>query len=336
MHIGKYFLKVTKKYPKICLFISLFIVCYISLKVYYSLTPLPAKKWIDSNLENIHVKDPTDFSFALFGGGKAGRIVFKGLLEQVDHDPDIAFAVDLGDAVLKGRKPHYHHFIKQLDNNLGIPLLTVMGDNELSGEGRDLYSKIFGPFNYSFRIGKNYFIVIDNAGEEGPDNKQIIWLENELKISGDYETRIIFMHRPLYDPGEYNYSKSMSEETSFKLINLFLKYHVTHIFASQPYGYNKGDYKGIPYTLTGGTGRGSHKRHMKYDFFHFLKVNVENYTIDVEFKKEFSSGDYQRKHAKYDIFVFLDRMIRIYWLELSLITFILLASLFFMFRKKRL
>ncbi len=324
-----------KKHSKICLFVSLCIVFFIFIKIFHHTLPLPAKKWIDTNLENIQVKDPADFSFAVFGGTKVSRLVFGGLLEQVDHDPDIAFTVDLGDAVLKGRKPNYHYFIKQIDSNLGIPLLPVIGDNELSGEGRDLYSKIFGPFYYSFRIGSSCFIVLDNAGENGPDNEQLEWLENELKVSGDYDNRFIFLHRPFYDPDRIKTSQSMPEEITLKLIDLFRKYHVSHIFASQVNGFFEGDFKGVPYTLTGGAGRGFHGKHWNQGFFHFLKVNVRKNNIDVEFKKEFSPGFYKKKYVKYGTIAFGDHILRVHWMELSVITLILLTGVFFLLRIRK-
>ena len=336
MSLTSNFLKFIKQNSKICLFISLCIVCFISLKIYHHTQPLPAKKWISSNLENIQVKDPTHFSFAVFGGNKVGRHAFEGTLKQVDHDPDIAFTVDLGDAVLKGRKPHYHHFIKQIDNNLGIPLLTVMGDNELSGEGRTLYKKIFGPLYYSFNIGKNYFFVIDNAGNRGPDQTQMQWLEKELWKSVDYETRIIFMHRPFYDPAEYNYNQFMPEELSVKLIDLFLKYHVSHIFASGSNVFYEGGLKGIPYTITGDAGTASfHRRDMQFNFFHFLKVTVEKDKVDVEIKKVFLPGIDRMSHVKYRTMVYADNMIRFHWVELSLIAVIMLVCIIYVIRKRR-
>ena len=321
---------------KIIILISLCIVCFASLKIYHHTQPLPAKKWIYSNVKNIKVKNPAHFSFAVFGGNKIGRQVFEGLLKQVDHDTDIAFAIDLGDAVLKGRKPHYHHFIKQIDNNLGIPLLTVMGDNELSGEGRELYQKIFGPLYYSFGIGKNYFIVIDNAGYSGPDQEQIQWIENELKKSGDHDNRIIFIHKPIYDPGQDLNNSTLPEGNSSRLIDLFLKYRVSHIFASQVNGYYQGNLRGIPYTVTGGAGTASfHRRDRKPDFFHFLKVNVKKDKVDIEIKKVFLPGIDRMNHAKYRTIVYADNMIRVHWMEISLITVIILVCIIYAIRKRR-
>ncbi len=335
MPIIQYFSKVIKQYPKICLFISLCIICFIFLKIYHHTLPLPYKKWIYSNLENIQIKDSTRFSFAVCGGDKVGRHVFEGLLKQIDHDPDIAFAFNLGDAVLKGEKLNYHHYIKMLDNNLGIPLLTVMGDNELSGEGRELYQKIFGPFYYSFKIGKNFFIVIDDTGKRGIDQKQMRWVEKELTGSKDYDNRIIFMHKPLYGPDQNMDKRFLPEGNSLKLIDLFSEYRVSHIFASKINGYYQDNLRGIPCTVTGGAGALPDNKDGEYNYFHFLKVNVDKDMIDIEIEKVFLPGLDHMNHVKYRTMVYLDNMIRVHWLELSLITVILLSFIIYLFRKRK-
>lgn len=327
------FLKFIKKHLKICLFMFLCIVCFISLKIYHHTLPLPEKKWIYSNLENIQIKDLTHFSFAVFGGNRVGRHVFEGLLKQVDHDPDIAFVFNLGDVVLKGGKLHYHHFIKQINDNLGIPFLTVMGDNELSGEGRELYQKIFGPFYYSFKIGKNCFIVLDNAENSRFDQQQMQWLEKELAESKDYDSRIIFMHRSFYAADQDINNRFMPQGISFKLIDLFMKYRVSHVFASQVNGYYQGKLRGLSCTVTGGAGALSDNSNREYNFFHYLKVNVEKDMVEIEIKKLFLPGIDHMNHIKYRAMIYADNMIRVHWLESSLATVILLFCIFYIIRK---
>jgi serine/threonine-protein phosphatase CPPED1 len=328
-------LKFIKKNSKICLFISFCIICFFSLQIYHHTLPLPDGKWIYSNLKNIQVKDPAHFSFAVFGGNRFGRHVFEGMLKQVDHDPDIAFAIDLGDAVLKGGRGHYHHLIKQIDNNLGIPLLTVMGDNEVKGGGQELYQKVFGPLYYSFKIGKCYFIVINNVEDGAPDPDQMVWLEKELAESKNYNSRIIFMHRPLYNPEGNNNSQYLPEAISTKLIDMFLSHNLTHLFASDASDFFEGDIKGISYTITGDAGTEQYKKDRRHNLLNFLKVHVEKDTVKVEIKDEFIKGYSNRNMVKNRAMFFLDNMITIHWLELSLIAFTLFICVFYLIRKQR-
>ena len=317
-------LKLIKKHSKISQFLSLCTLFFLSHLIYSYVLPLPAREWINSNLKKIQSGEYNKFSFALFGGNNADNMVFEDLLKQIDHDPDILFAFDLGDAVMKGRKPYYQYFIKQVNSNLGIPLLTLIGENEVTGEGRDLYQKILGPFYYSFKIGRDFFIVIDNAEEKDLDKQQIEWLENELKKVNDPENCIIFMHRPFYMPGESKNSHFMSDQISLKLFNLFLNYHVSHIFASGINGFYDGEFKGIPYTVTGGAG-GVPDNSGSVSYFNFLKVRVEKNIIHIEMKKVYMPGHTQVNSLKYRVMAYADNMIGVHRTELTLMVIIFLS-----------
>lgn len=323
-----------KGHSKIWVILLIIVIGFLSLKIYHHTLPLPDGKWISSNLEKIEVKDPEQFSFAVFGGNRFGRHVFEGMLKQVDHDPDIAFTIDLGDAVLKGGRGHYHHLIKQIDHNLGIPLLTVMGDNEFKG-GRELYQDIFGPLHYSFNVGKSFFIVIDTVEEGGADQAQMGWLKKELEKAKAYNNRVIFMHRPLYDPQGPNSSQSLPEEISSRLIDLFQKYDVTHLFASDINGYYEGNLRGIPYAITGGTGEAPYKMDRKQPSFHFLEVHVEKDTVKVEVNNEFSVRTSHRNILKNRAIFYWENMVMIHWLEVALFLVVLFICMFFVIRKRR-
>jgi CII-binding regulator of phage lambda lysogenization HflD len=60
---------------------------------------LSAHDWIATNLHKIQTIDPNDFSFAVFGDNKNSHTTFEALLKQLDQEPDVAFAIDVGDLV---------------------------------------------------------------------------------------------------------------------------------------------------------------------------------------------------------------------------------------------
>ncbi len=329
-----YLIKLIRACSKTYLFLFLCVICLILFKTREYTIPLPAKKWIQSNLDKIAIKDPESFSFAVFSGEKINLTVFDNLLKQVDYDPDIAFVFDLGDTVLKGSKIYYQSFINEINNNLGIPVLTLMGDNELSGGGKELYHEIFGPLYYSFKLGNNYFIALDDISDNGLGHRQMEWLENELKESRDYGNRIIFLHRPLYDSLQ-NSEHSLPEEISSHFIELCRKYRVSHIFASQDRGYYEGDLEGIRYTNTGGAGPAFDSADGDHSIFHFLKVNFEKDYIDVEIKKVFSPGFDQMGPIRYRLTAYADNMIRFHWAELTVLLIILLICAFNIVRNRK-
>jgi len=87
----------------------------------------------------------------------------------VSREEGLVFAIDVGDIVYDGEKEKYRYFFKQVKHNCTVPLLLAIGNHELREKGRGLYYDIVGPYYYSFSIGSTYFIVLDDASEEGLD-----------------------------------------------------------------------------------------------------------------------------------------------------------------------
>ena len=284
-NIVTFFSDIVRQYPirSFFLVISLLVLAY--LEVWEPLSPLPAREWNVTNLKEINVADPTNFSFAVFGDNQNSKFVFDNLLRLIDHDPGITFAIGLGNSVSRGNIEKYNYFIEQAEDNLGIPLLTTMGDRELKARGPDLYHDVFGPAYYSFHIGKNFFMVLDDASIEELDLMQKNgWLEKTLGESQQYDTRLVFMHMPLYDPRGTKYNECLPEESSERLMKLFLKYRVTHIFAAHIHSYLEGRWNGIPYAVTGGAGAKLRGTDPDHNFFHFLKVTINEGNVTVQVK----------------------------------------------------
>ncbi|MBN2125964.1 MAG: metallophosphoesterase [Deltaproteobacteria bacterium] len=265
--------------PLCCVFL-LFLV-----EVYEVISALPARHWNGTNLKAIHAADPQDFTFAVFGDNRNSRVVFENLLKRIDHDPDIAFAVSLGDTVQKGNKERYRWFLHQVRANLGIPLLTAMGNHEYRAGGPDLYRALFGPTYYSFDIGDNLFLVLDDGNGKGIDPAQREWLVRELERCGNQRRPIVFLHTPLYDPWAGKQPKCLPRHSSEDLIRLFSRYGVGHIFASHIHGYYSGQWEGIPFTITGGGGAPPEGNDPDHDFFHFLKVHITKGQVHVAVEK---------------------------------------------------
>ena len=314
-----------KKYPIRYCGLLLCILLLSSFELWGHFYPSPAQNWNIAKAHEISVGDPSNFSFAVFGDNKGSKFAFENLLKLIDHDPDITFAINLGDIVRDGKKEKYDYFLNQVRRYLNIPLLTTMGNHELKGKGRKLHHAIFGPSFYSFQIGKNYFIVLDNADKKGLDAKQEQWLEKELAMAMSYKSRIIFMHVPLYDPRGGRHHHCMSKKSSEMLITLFMKYRITHIFAAHIHGYFEGEWKGIPYTISGGAGTKLAGDDPDHYFFHFLKVHIKNGDLDIQVKhvlplddKWLSFFNFKTWYRLFYIFAFL----RTYGIELALLLLI--------------
>jgi 3',5'-cyclic AMP phosphodiesterase CpdA len=264
--------------------ISLFLLCLlllVGIQIWLNVSSPPAQNWLAENIQNIKVSDPGDYAFAVFGDNKNSHTIFPKLLQELGRDQEVRFAMDLGDIVPGGEMEKYRYFFTQVRKNLNIPLLTAIGNHDLEEKGRGLYYDLLGPFYYSFKIGRDYFIVIDDADEGRLDPWQRLWLESELQKAAQYSHRFVFMHVPLFDPRGFPYHHRLGAGPAQALLDLFKKYKVSHIFASHIHSYYTGKWEGLPFTITGGGGATLVGKDPEHDFFHYLKVRVTGEHVDI-------------------------------------------------------
>lgn len=281
-------------FPKIVLAVS--VLCLIALMgAGYAADsgPLPAKQWNQENLAKITGITKKPLVFAVLGDNRDNPAVFGRVLQIVDRDPSLAFAIHLGDLVHEANLEQYQTFFTVERQNLHKPLLAVIGNHELYGEhGLELYHEIFGPDYFAFRIKQNYFIVVDDASKEGLSPEQFRWLEDELQKSQKYQTRMVFLHIPLYDPREGEKKPhSLKPEEAAKLLALFKKYKVSHVFAAHIHDYYAGDWQGLPYTITGGAGAPLYGNDPQHAFYHYLKVTIRGDQVQVELRRLPDQGE---------------------------------------------
>ncbi len=263
---------------------SLFILGFGVFEIWDHYIPPSVRDWNKREISKIKV-DPADFSFAVFGDHKGHEFVFEPLLRDVARDKQIAFAIELGDLVRQGRMWFYRRFLGEVEKNLSIPFLAVIGNHDLY-RGSGNYREIFGSTYYSFQIGQAYFIALDTSARFRFEQAQRQWLEAELQKSQASKIRFVFAHVPLFDPrGRPEFVKCLSEKDAKDLLDLFRRYHVTHFFASHIHGYFSSRWDGVPYTITGGAGAGLHGKDPEHFFHHYIKVHVSDSGLEMEVKR---------------------------------------------------
>jgi 3',5'-cyclic AMP phosphodiesterase CpdA len=253
---------------------------------------LPARDWNSRNLARLQALKGDTLTFAVLGDNRNNPAVFEALLKQMARDPGLEFAIHLGDMVPSGELKNYQDFFHSLQNYLKLPLLAVIGNHELSQDpdGR-LYREIFGPRDFAFRLGGSYFIVLDDAGKASPGEKQVQWLEAELKKAQTCRTRLVFLHVPLFDPRIGDQPHALPPQTGRRLAALFREYQVTHIFAGHIHGYFDGRWDGLPFTISAGAGAPLYGSDPAHFFFHYLKVTVNGAKVRVEVRPLAQGGN---------------------------------------------
>ncbi|GAB6906888.1 hypothetical protein DESC_940097 [Desulfosarcina cetonica] len=232
----------------------------------------------------IQTQDPSDFTFAVFGDNKDGYALFDALLKDIDHKKESSFAVAVGDFVNGGSKSNYRHFIGELDDDLAIPLVTVIGNHDLQQDESDAnYRAIFGTPNDHFAIGRNEFIILNAPTQSGVGQKDREWLAAVLENAQFMDNRFVFMHVPPFDPRGGRFHKNLQDGAD--LMNLFQRYHVTHLFAGHIHGYFSGIRQGVPYTITGGGGGELQARaDRKHFFHHYVTAHIHQGKVDIHIR----------------------------------------------------
>ena len=104
------------------------------------------------------------------------------MLQQMDRDPGLAFAIDVGDMVERGTLEQFDDFFKQIQPYGRRPFLTVAGNHDL-GKNQDLtlYREIFGPDYYAFQLKDHYFIVLNDDLHTGMGEAQMALAGGRIK-----------------------------------------------------------------------------------------------------------------------------------------------------------
>ncbi|MDD5259306.1 MAG: metallophosphoesterase [bacterium] len=249
--------------------------------LYFGFTAKPVKK-----LDQLPIN--TTFSLAIFGDCQGTDnpftslrptyFVFNNLLDNINSRLPLATII-LGDMVVSGRAYHFYRFRRQLDR-LKTPVYPILGNHDLKYQGRAIFTKLFGSAYYSFSVGANTFILLDNAAGF-IDPPQMEWLETQLK-NNPGNRLYVFLHQPLFDPRP-GQSYAMSDQSQAnKLAGLFTRAAVTAVFASHLHGYYAAIQDQVSYFVTGG---GGSTLTSPQDYYHYLLLHIDQDEFNVEIVK---------------------------------------------------
>ena len=121
-----------------------------------------------------------------------------GLVESVNRQPGIQFLVVAGDISDFGLAREMRWVDEKL-RRLSVPYLTVVGNHDLVGNGREAYQHIFGALDYTFMYGDTKFTLLDTNGREYNFNGQIPnmgWLRPQLANLDGARRQVVIAHVP--------------------------------------------------------------------------------------------------------------------------------------------
>lgn len=144
--------------------------------------------------------------------GDTLRFVFTGdsqrfyeynerLVASVNQQPGISLLVVAGDISDFGMAREMRLVAERL-NKLKVPYLTVIGNHDQVGNGREAYQHVFGPLNYSFVYGETKFTFIDTNSREYNFNGRIPdvpWLQQQVSNLQGAKRQVVMSHVPPQD-----------------------------------------------------------------------------------------------------------------------------------------
>ncbi|MGC9361941.1 MAG: metallophosphoesterase family protein [Candidatus Syntrophosphaera sp.] len=188
---------------------------------------------------------------AIYGDTQDQEDIHRGIIGSiVTHSPGIAFHT--GDLTLRGsNQKHYDTFFAISKPLLEIcPIHPAKGNHDRS---RELFLANFPDIGnqtyYSVEHDSLLFIILDSTLGLKPRSGQYEWLQKMLRSEG-CRAKIVILHHPIlssgYEPGESGlelFLPSMFEDTG-----------VVAVFSGHHHNYERLEYKGITYFITGGGG----------------------------------------------------------------------------------
>ena len=121
-----------------------------------------------------------------------------GLVASVNQLSGISFLLVAGDISDFGLARELRWVDEKL-RRLNVPYLTVVGNHDLVGNGREAYQHIFGALDYSFVYGDTKFILLDTNGREynfDGTAPNMGWLRPQLASLEGARRRVVVSHVP--------------------------------------------------------------------------------------------------------------------------------------------
>ena len=242
--------------------------------------------------------------YVILGDNRDGYDTFGEIIQQVNGESPI-FVIDNGDLVFSG-KPNQYRLFDQMTSKISTTLCTTLGNHDMRGNGRETYTKLYGPAYYSFDFTDSHFVFVDSSPgwteKQAISDEQYLWLERDLKKAQGKKIFVI-THIPPKDPrsgvtkneipnyvnrvknGEswiekrldnYNYNKKMAHgfqdpEETLKFENLMSTYHVDTVYLSHIHSYMEYTKDNVRYLISGGAGA---ELLFENSYFHYMIAKI--------------------------------------------------------------
>lgn len=249
-----------------------------ALKTSVTVQPRERQRW------TLHPNTRDNYRFAVIGDTRnavTGSQIFGRLSKDMARG-QVQFAIHLGNAVSRGNSSQLQLFREQL-RSFPFPTYVVPGNEDVTDGGRKTWRKLFGDVPLEFNIGKDHFLLVDNAFGK-VDKPTLSWLESTLKQANDDHARhiFVFLHQPLVDvrPGLNQGMRDVDQVR--ELLRIFQAHRVHTVFAGHIPLYARETRRGVFYVTTGGGGEKLAAHAGNGAFHHYVRVEVNGDDVRME------------------------------------------------------
>ncbi|WP_163709727.1 metallophosphoesterase family protein [Mangrovibacterium lignilyticum] len=156
-----------------------------------------------SNIEEIEAQDDLSdtLRFAFMGDTQRFYDETEDFVNDLNNRDDVDFVIHGGDITDFGLSKEYK-WIYDIMKNLNVPFVSLIGNHDVIGHGKNVYNEIYGDFNFTFISHRTRFICLNtnalefNYSTPVPDFDYMLGFVND---SADIDQTIVVMHAAPYD-----------------------------------------------------------------------------------------------------------------------------------------
>lgn len=190
----------------------------------------------------------------IFGDSQTNESIRRRVVQAIlAFKPSVVFSV--GDNVDNGNDPRQW----KLFNDINGPILKAADYFPAFGNHEEESPLAFNNFPflnhkrwYSVEREGIHFIVLDSNSDIRSGSDQYNWLVSDLNsIKEEVKFKIVIFHHPIFDVG---FHRPDAKRLKPILLPLFQKYGICAVFSGHDHNYQRFEYEGIYFIVTGGGG----------------------------------------------------------------------------------
>jgi hypothetical protein len=207
---------------------------------------------------------PDVIPFLYAGDSREHPEVFVRLLKEALSKSDPLFLIMGGDLSMDSRPEELDRYLEAVDW-VPFPIYYGKGNHDNHCQGYKHYRRLFGPEQYSVRIGPLAFFILD-SNRYRPEgftitNEQQTWLKQTLESQTDARWKFFVLHappHPLHGPSIHvKNNTNLDPATAESIKALARKNGVSYVLSGHAHVFARGEEEGVIYLTSGGAGAAS-------------------------------------------------------------------------------